>query len=51
MIKNDSSISFDELISYKLNTGVEAAERFLDDLIAAVNKYPGLRRTGSSHHT
>jgi acyl-homoserine-lactone acylase len=40
MIKNDSSISFDELISYKLNTGVEAAERFLDDLLVAVDKYP-----------
>jgi len=40
MIKNDSSISFDELISYKLNTGVEAADRFLDDLLAAVDKYP-----------
>lgn len=40
MIKNDSSISFDELITYKLNTGVEAADRFLDDLLAAVNKYP-----------
>ena len=40
MIKNDSSISFEELISYKLNTGVEAAERFLDDLLAAVDKYP-----------
>jgi acyl-homoserine-lactone acylase len=33
-------ISFDELVDYKLNTGVEAAERFLDDLLAAVNKYP-----------
>jgi acyl-homoserine-lactone acylase len=40
MIKNDSSISFDELIGYKLNTGVETAERFLDDLLAAVDKWP-----------
>jgi acyl-homoserine-lactone acylase len=40
LIKNDSSISFDELISYKLNTGVEAAERFLDDLLTAVDKFP-----------
>ena len=40
MIKNDSSVSFDELISYKLNTGVETADRFLDDLLAAVDKYP-----------
>src|SRR6266496_2550886 len=40
MIRKDSSISFDELIGYKLNTGVETAERFLDDLFAAVDKYP-----------
>jgi acyl-homoserine-lactone acylase len=40
MIKNDSSISFDELIGYKLNNGAEAANRFLDDLFNAVNKYP-----------
>ena len=36
LIKDDTSISFDELVAYKLNTGVEAAERFLDDLLAAV---------------
>jgi len=40
MIKNDSSVSFDELVNYKLNTGAEAADRFLDDLFNAVNKYP-----------
>ena len=40
MIRMDSSISFEELIGYKLNTGVETAERFLDDLFAAVDKYP-----------
>jgi acyl-homoserine-lactone acylase len=40
MIKNDSSISFDELVSYKMNTDVEAADRFLDDLLTAVEKYP-----------
>ena len=40
MIKNDPSITFDELISYKLNTGVETADRFLDDLLAAIDKYP-----------
>jgi hypothetical protein len=28
MIKNDTSILFDELISYTLNTGVEAAGPF-----------------------
>lgn len=40
MIKNNPSISFEELVNYKLNTGMEAAERFLDDLLAAVSKYP-----------
>ena len=40
MIKNDTSISFDELVGYKLNTGPETADRFLDDLFSAVNKYP-----------
>jgi acyl-homoserine-lactone acylase len=40
MIKNDSSISFEELVNYKLNTSPEAADRFLDDLLNAVKKYP-----------
>ncbi len=40
LIKNDLSISFEELISYKLNTGAETADRFLDDLLNAVTKYP-----------
>jgi acyl-homoserine-lactone acylase len=40
MIRNDSSISFEDLVNYKMNTGVEAADRFLDDLFAAVEKYP-----------
>ncbi|GAA4465500.1 acylase [Nibrella saemangeumensis] len=40
LIKDDASITFDELIGYKLNTGMEAADRFLDDLLAAVNQYP-----------
>ncbi|MFN8255857.1 MAG: penicillin acylase family protein [Bacteroidales bacterium] len=40
MVKNDKSITYDELISIKLNTGMEAADRFLDDLLAAVEKYP-----------
>lgn len=40
MIRNDSSISFEELVNYKLNTGPEAADRFLDDLFNAVKKYP-----------
>jgi acyl-homoserine-lactone acylase len=40
MVKSDSSISFDELIAYKLNTRVETADRFLDDLFVAVEKFP-----------
>jgi acyl-homoserine-lactone acylase len=40
LIKDDASITFDELIAYKMNTGMEAADRFLDDLIAAVQQYP-----------
>ena len=40
MLKNDASISFDELVGYKLNTEMEAAHRFLDDLLAAINQYP-----------
>jgi len=45
MIKEDASISFDELVAYKLNTGLEAAERFLDDLLAAVKQYPDTTAT------
>lgn len=40
MIKDDQSITFDELVDYKLNTGMEAADRFLDDLLAAVQQFP-----------
>jgi acyl-homoserine-lactone acylase len=40
MILADTCISFDELVGYKLNTGMEAADRFLDDLGAAVELYP-----------
>lgn len=40
MIRPDSSITFEELISYKHDTRMEAAERFLDDLLAAADKYP-----------
>ncbi len=40
MIKDDTSVSFDELVGYKLNTEMEAANRFLDDLLAAVEQYP-----------
>ena len=40
MIKDNPSISFDQLVDYKLNTGVEVADRFLDDLLSAVKQYP-----------
>jgi acyl-homoserine-lactone acylase len=40
LVKDDPSISFDELAGYKLNTGLEAADRFLDDLLAAVEHDP-----------
>jgi acyl-homoserine-lactone acylase len=40
MIKSDLSITFEELIDYKHDTRMEAAERFLDDLLAAVEKNP-----------
>lgn len=40
LVKDDASISFEELVDYKLNTGMESADRFLDDLLAAVEQYP-----------
>jgi acyl-homoserine-lactone acylase len=40
MIKDNPSISFDQLVNYKLDTGLEVADRFLGDLLAAVEKYP-----------
>ena len=40
MIKDNPSVTFSQLIDCKLNTGVEAAERFLDDLFIAVEQYP-----------
>jgi acyl-homoserine-lactone acylase len=43
MVRNDSSISFDELVDYKLNTGLEVADRFLDDLLDAAVKFPDKR--------
>jgi acyl-homoserine-lactone acylase len=39
MVKGDPSVSFDELIQYKLNTGLEVADRFLGDLLSAVDAY------------
>jgi len=40
MIKDNASISYDELVGYKMNTEMEAAHRFLDDLLDAVASYP-----------
>ncbi len=40
MVRNNPSISFRELVAMKHNTGMEAADRFLDDLLLAVHKYP-----------
>lgn len=40
LIKDDKAITFEELIAYKLNTGLEIADRILDDLLAAVQQYP-----------
>lgn len=40
MVKEDSLISFIELVNYKLNTEMEVANRFLDDLLIAVEEYP-----------
>jgi acyl-homoserine-lactone acylase len=40
MIKDDSSVTFNELISYKMNTEMEAAHRFLDDLLAPLSSFP-----------
>jgi acyl-homoserine-lactone acylase len=40
MILACPKISFEQLISIKMNTGVEAADRFLDDLLKAVELYP-----------
>jgi len=38
MMMEDESISFDELVEYKLSTHLEFADRILDDLFAAVEK-------------
>ncbi len=40
MIRSDSSITFDDLLAFKHNTRLETADRFLDDLLAAVEQYP-----------
>jgi acyl-homoserine-lactone acylase len=40
MIIGNPSVTFDQLVGYKHNTGMEAADRFLDDLLEAVEMYP-----------
>ena len=37
MLREDESITFDELVDYKLSTRLEFADRILDDLFAAIN--------------
>jgi acyl-homoserine-lactone acylase len=39
MLMEDNSITFDELIGYKLSTRFEMADRLLDDLFVAINQY------------
>ena len=39
MMDEDQSITFDELLSYKISTRIEMADRLLDDLGAAVEKH------------
>lgn len=41
MLREDESISFDELIAYKHSSRMELADRIVDDLIAAARKYGG----------
>lgn len=40
LIRRDSLISFAGLADIKMNTGMEAADRFLDELLKAVRQYP-----------
>ncbi len=40
MIKDDIKVTYEQMINYKLNTEMEVADRFLDDLLEAVKKYP-----------
>lgn len=39
MIFDDKSISFDELVDYKLSTRIEFADRILDDLFETIKSY------------
>ena len=38
MLMEDESVTFDELVGYKLSTRLEFADRILDDLFAAIDK-------------
>jgi acyl-homoserine-lactone acylase len=40
LVKDDPAVTFDRLQEYKHNTLMEAAARFLDDLLQAVEEYP-----------
>ena len=39
MIIEDNSITFDELVDFKLSTRVEFADRILDDLFKAIDVF------------
>lgn len=41
MLMEDESISFDELVKYKLSTRMELADRLLDDLFKAIDEHGG----------
>ena len=40
LIKYDDSITFERLVDYKLDTGMEVADRFLKDLLEAIELFP-----------
>ena len=40
LIKDDDSITFERLVDYKLDTGMEVADRFLKDLLEAIELFP-----------
>jgi acyl-homoserine-lactone acylase len=40
MVKNNPSVSFEDLVNDKFNTGMEAAKRLVPGLLQAVKRYP-----------
>lgn len=40
LVLANPGLSFEQLVTLKMDTGVEAADRFLDDLLRAVDEYP-----------